>query len=358
MTLLSKFARSATRCKEAVRIYKAEFFDRNFNFIFFSVIPEPEIIFDYLTLDKTSIVIPSVADISRGWYCHITQESSAAAVYQGFVSGVDTGKSTTTVKLSPLVALFDFQFFYNRKTYNDNKTDVEGWFRSAILGAFAGADAVQNIPGLTVTAATHTDGVDMNLKDNVHDLWDLARKVIQNSRIAIACDFSPQEKTINVVIENHSSEGEITLEADLPNISEQKFTIRDDWGDVNKVIIYNAKDPTQFQTFYASDYAAPTVQRVAEVTVEEGETFANAARTKSAELMRKSDADNLIELSFRTADKMIPEIETGRRVRILKNGKEYHSVLTGYAQKGGTKTYIFGGIRIDLSKRLKLKGTI
>lgn len=338
--------------------YKAEFFDTSFNFKYWSKIAEPEFVYDYLTLDKTVIVIPGVADIRRGWYCHITRESSSAPVWQGFVSGVDTTKSTTSVQISPLVALFDFEFFYNRKTYNDNKTDVEGWLRSAILGAFAGGDSVQNIPGLTVTAATHTDGVDLNLKDNIHQLWDLARKIIQNNRIAIDCGFDPQAKTITVVIRNHSVESEITIEADLENITDQKFTIRDNWGDVNKVIIYNADNLSQSQTFTATDYAAPVVQRIAEVTVGEGETFANVARVKAAELMRTSDADNLIELTFRAADRIIPDIGIGRGVRILKAGKEYHSVLTGYSLKGGMKTYIFGGVRIDLSKRLKLKGAI
>ena len=142
------------------------------------------------------------------------------------------------------------------------------------------------------------------------------------------------------------------------SITDQKFTLRDDWGSVNKVIIYNSGNLSQRQTFYASDYAAPTVQRVAEVSVGDGETFATVAREKSAELMRKADNDNLIELTFRTTDRIIPDISIGRRVRILKSGKEYHSILTGYTINGGMKTYIFGGVRVDLSKRLKLKGAI
>ena len=338
------------------KAYKAEFFDRALNFTFFTVIDEPEIVFDYLTLDKTSIVIPRIADISRGWYCHITR--GAAVVYQGIVSGTDTGKSVTTVQLSPLLSLFDFQFFFNRKTYNNNKSDLEGWMRSRLLNAFAGSDSVQNIPGLTVTAATHTDGVDLHLKDNIHDFWDLARTAIQSAKIAIVCNCNPQSKTISAVIKNHSAESEITLEADLSNISDQKFTLRDNYGAVNKVIIYNAGNLSESQTFYASDYAAPTVQRVAEVSVSDGESFSTVAREKSAELMRGSDADELIELTFRANDRIIPDIGIGAPVRILKAGKEYHSVLTGFSLKGGQKTYIFGGVRIDLSKRLKLKGAI
>ncbi len=340
--------------------YKAEFFDRNFNFTFFSVIAAPEIVFDYLTLDKTSIILPGVADISRGWYCHLTQ--GAHVVYQGFVSGVDTDRSTTTVHLSPLIALFEFEFFYNRKNYNNNKTDLEGWLRSAILHVFAASDSVQNIPGLNVLVPTHTDGVDLNLKDNIHAFWDLARKAIESAKIAISCEFDPMDKTITAVIRNMSAMNELTIEADLQNVTEQKFTLRDTWGSVNKVIIYNADNLSQSQTFTASDYAAPVVQRIAEVTVEEGETFANVAREKSAELMRKADFENLIELTFRANDGIIPDMQIGQPVRILKDGKTYHSILTGTTRKntenGGFVTLIFGGVRVDLTKRLKLKGAL
>lgn len=340
--------------------YKAEFFSRSFDFKLFSVIDEPEVIFDYLTLDKTSVVLPGVADVKRGWYCHITR--GAAVIYQGIVSGVDTGKNVTTVQLAPLISLFDFEFFYNRKTYNNSKTDAEGWMRSAILGAFAGSDSVQNIPGLTVHASTHTDGVDFNLKDNIHSFWDLARKAIENYKIAISCEFDPMNKTITAVIKNFSAVSEVTLEADLANVTEQKFTLRDDWGSVNKVIIHNADNLSQSEIFYASGYAAPVIQRVAEVTVSDGETFHNIAREKAAELMRKADADNLIELTFREGDAVIPDIRIGQPARILKGGKEYHSVLTGVTRKiaesGGSVTLVFGGVRVNLTQVLKLKGAI
>ena len=82
------------------------------------------------------------------------------------------------------------------------------------------------------------------------------------------------------------------------------------------------------------------------------------AREKAAELMRKADNDNLIELTFRTTDRIIPDISIGQPVRVLKAGKEYHSVLTGFTVKGGQKSYILGGVRVNLSARLKLKGAI
>ena len=55
---------------------------------------------------------------------------------------------------------------------------------------------------------------------------------------------------------------------------------------------------------------------------------------------------------------MIPDISIGQPVRILRNGTVYHTVLTGYILGSGNKTLIFGGIRTDLTKILKLKGAI
>ena len=41
----------------------------------------------------------------------------------------------------------------------------------------------------------------------------------------------------------------------------------------------------------------------------------------------------------------------GQPVRILRQNTAYHTVLTGYTVKGGTKMLIFGGIRVDLGTR-------
>ena len=78
--------------------------------------------------------------------------------------------------------------------------------------------------------------------------------------------------------------------------------------------------------------------------------------------MRKTDADNLIELTIRVGDRIIPALHVGQPVRILKNGVAYHTVYSGKAEKktekGGSVTLIFGLIRTDLTKILKLKGAI
>lgn len=340
--------------------YKAEFFDRSFTFRLFSVIDSEklELHMDYLTLEKTTITIPSIAVIERGWLCHITNGSKV--VYQGTVASVSQSRNATTVQLSPMIALFDVQVYKNRSTYNDSKTNLEGWMAQILTQTFIqSGDSVQNIPGLTVTATTATNGIALNLKDNIHDFWkDIARKAIENGKIVIVCEFDPQLHTVSVTISSHAGDSELTIEADLDNVIDQRFTLRDDWGSVNKCIIINQDNESETATYYASDYAAPTVYTIQTVSVESGKTFAQVSKDKADEVLRKSDFDNLIELSFRANDKMLPVLMIGQPVRIIKKGTVYHTVLTGYTIKDDTRTLIFGGIRTDFTKILKLKGAI
>lgn len=337
--------------------FKAEFFDRNYNFMMFSVIPEPEIVIDYFTLDKSSISIPGLPTISRGWYCVISQGTTV--IYQGTVASITQDKSVTKVQLLPLIAMFDIQVYRDRTTYKN--TNLEQWIAEIIYETFVlSDDAVQNIPGMNLMIDSDgTNGIALNLVDNIYELWtDIARKAIEGGKIAISCTMNPQQKQFNIIIKSFANTAEITLEADLPNVISSNFTLRDDWGSVNKCLIINKEKESEQATFYADDYAAPTVRRIEMVQVGDDETFSEVAKNKASELLKKSDFDNLIELQYRADDKIVPDMEIGQPCRIIKNGVTYHSVLTGITQKAGQKTLVFGGIRIDLTKILKLKGAL
>ena len=336
--------------------YRAEFFDRQLGYQLFTVIDEPEIKMDYLTLDKTSVTLPSVANVSRGWYCRIVHGSET--LLQGTVASVSQSKGSTSVQIAPMAALFDTQIYKDRTSYT--KTDLEGWMAGILTENFCNTgDSVQDICGFTATSATSTDGVALNLEDNIHAFWKgIAKKAIENAKIVIECAFDPQSRTVSAVVRSYAGVPEITLEADLPNVINQNFTLRDDTGSTNKCVIVNRNNESEQAVFYSEDYAAPTVRRIEWVTVETGKTFAQTAKDKADEMLKKSDFDNLIELQYRIEDPMIPAIKIGQPCRIIKNGTVYRSVLTGYHEKSGMKTLIFGGVRIDFTKILKLKGAI
>ena len=339
--------------------YRAEFFDRQLNYKLFSLIERPEIKMDYLTLDKTALTVPGVAEINRGWYCRIL--SGSDEVYQGFVSSVTQAKNYTAVALSPMPALFDTQVYKDRTTYS--KANLEGWIVGILTENFAihnGVDGVvENIQAFSATALTSTNGVALGLEDNIHDFWrDIAKKAIENGKIVIECVFDPQNKAVSASVKSYANINEITLEADLPNVIEQNFTLNNRGSSPNKCLIINQDNEAERSIIISDDYELPTVMSVEKVYVENGQTFSSSASERAAEIFKSSEFDNLIELQFRQDDLIVPQIKIGQPCRIIKGEKIFHTVLTGMALKGGTKTLIFGGIRVDLTKILKLKGAI
>ena len=339
--------------------YRAEFFDRQLNYKFFSVVEQPEIKMDYLTLDKTSLTVPSVIEIDRGWFCRIVR--GANQVFQGIVASVSQSRSSTTITLSPMIALFDTQVYKDRTSYN--KTDIEGWIAGILRENFSvhnGVDGVvENIQGFTVTTNSSTNGVALSLDDNIHYFWsEIATKAIENGKVAIECSFDPMLKTVSATVKSFAAVSEITLESDLPNVISRNFTMGDRLGGPNKAMIINQDNESQQQFFFSSDYAPPTVLNIERITVKTGKTFAETASERASEILNTSEFNSLIELQYREDDMIVPEIKIGQPCRILKSNLIYHSVLTGITLKGGIKTLIFGGVRVNLTQKLKLKGAI
>lgn len=319
-------------------------------------IPQPEIRIDYLTLEKTSVTIPSLPDISRGWFCRITK--GVKVEFYGVVNSVSQSESSTTILLSPMQSLFDVQIYKKKSTYR--KSNIEGWIAAILTENFINSgDSVQNIFGLSISQLSCTNDVALNLEDDIFNFWtDVARKAIESAKIVIFCTFDPSERSVDATIVNMSGFSEITIEADLSNIQNQNFTLRDNYGNVNKCVIINSKNDSEKTTFYASDYSAPTVCRYERVTVGSDETFSDVARARADELLKNSDFNNLIELQYRVSDLIIPELRIGQPCRIIKQSTVYHTVLTGMTISNGLKTLIFGGVRVDLTKILKLRGVI
>lgn len=339
--------------------YRVEFFDRQLNYRFFSVVEQPEIKMDYLTLDKTSLALSSSVEVNRGWFCRVLH--GPEELYQGIVSSVTQSKISTTVALSPMVALFNTQIYKDRTTYN--KTNLEGWIAGILTENFSihnGLDGiVENLQGFIVTAQTSTNGIALGLEDNIHNFWnDISKKAIEKAKIVIECSFNPQSKTVGAIVKSYSGANEITLEADLPNVIDQNFTLNDRGSSPNKCLIINQDNEANRTIILSNDYDVPTVMSVEKVTVESGKTFASVASERASEIFKSSEFDNLIELQYREDDLIVPQIKIGQPCRIIKGEKIFHTVLTGITLKNGTKTLIFGGVRVDLTKILKLKGAI
>lgn len=315
-----------------------------------SPIPAPNINYDYLTIAKTTLTVPQIMDIQRGWYAHVTQGSNV--IYQGIVTSVEQNKNITKVTCKPLLSLFDVQAYQDRTLIYS--VSIEQFIKIIIDNLYVDTtDNVQKIPGLKVTAKTETNGIKLNLKDNIHNLHDILVKSLEIANIVVDVTLYPQDKSIDVVIANYSEYPIRTIESDLKNIISRDFVLRDDYGIVNKIIIINEDNEAEQATYYADDYAPPSVWEIDYISISDDETFADKAAERATEALAKKDFDNLIEISVKQDDKIVNNMSIGQKCKIIKNKTVYTSVLTGYEIKNNIITYIFGSIRMDLTKILE-----
>lgn len=210
--------------------YKAEFFKRDFTLRAAAGIQSPELVFDYLTTEKTEITLPGAVKIARGDWAHVT-DMNGAVIYQGVVMDTETDR-TTTVNVAPLMSIFDVTTEIDRANIGK---DLEQFIADTIRAAFVeNADDHQNVQGLRVQAGTHTKGAALNIKSDVHDLMDIIVRALTVYNVAVTVELRPQEKAIAATVAKVSSAGRV-IEADLPNVIEKNVYLMDTYGSLNRV---------------------------------------------------------------------------------------------------------------------------
>lgn len=84
-------------------LFKCEVFARDFTFRSFAPIESPEIQFDYLTIEKTTLRAVKL-DAKKGDFISVTDQNGNVA-YQGIVDDVETDKTGVTISAQPLMSL-------------------------------------------------------------------------------------------------------------------------------------------------------------------------------------------------------------------------------------------------------------
>lgn len=83
--------------------------------------------------------------------------------------------------------------------------------------------------------------------------------------------------------------------------------------------------------------------------------FYERAVERTYDLFKPAGTNNLIEITVPDTDTLLPEIEIGREDLIINEGNEIPSVLTGWRAENGKITRIYGGVRLELTKKLKFE---
>ena len=344
-----------------MKLYKAEFFKRDFTLRAAVGVKSPELVFDYLTTEKTEITLPGAVKIARGDWAHVT-DINGAVIYQGVVMDTETDK-TTTVNVAPLMSIFDVTTEINR--VNIGK-DLEQFIADTIRAAFVeNADDCQNVQGLRVQVGTHTKGAALNIKSDVHDLMDIIVRALTVYNVAVTMELRPQEKAMVATVAKVSSAGRV-IEADLPNVIEKNVYLMDTYGSLNKATYINKDDPAQRAVYYLDgETGEPTEEPKSRIKpvffkveyIEGAEDFALEAEQRAREDLTPEDFDNLIEITVHDGDKLLPpeKIRIGEIVTIKANGQSWQSVLTGYEKAQNTHKFVFGYVRVDLDKILRIE---
>lgn len=244
--------------------------------------------------------------------------------------------------------------------------DLEQFIADTIRAAFVeNADDYQNVQGLRVQADTHTKGAALNIKSDVHDLMDIIVRALTVYNVAVTVELRPQEKAIAATVAKVSSAGRV-IEADLPNVIEKNVYLMDTYGSLNKATYINKDDPAQRAVYYLDgETGEPTETPKSRITpvffkveyIEGAEDFALEAEQRAREDLTPEDFDNLIEITVHDGDKLIPpeKIRIGEIVTIKANGQSWQSVLTGYEKTQNTHKFVFGYVRVDLDKILRIE---
>lgn len=337
-------------------LYKCEVFARNYTFRSFAPIESPEIQFDYLTLEKTSIKAVKI-DAKKGDFVSVSDQNGKV-VYQGIVDDVNYDKSGVTIAAQPLLSIFDADVYFQRS----QSSKIEQFIAGIITDNFVNSDDdLQNISGLTVTTTTETSGA-LNLKDNIHNLYEIITKALTAYGIVVTVSLDPQKKALKATIGKVNTQA--VVEADLKSVIEKNIIIGDSYGQLNKVIIYNKADETQKVTYYlhqdgkidTDDTERITPVFFANQFLETDGEFATAAYQKAYDVLSPQKYDNMIEITVRNNCSVIDAyMEIGTEATVLDGDKSYGTILTGISRTSETTKLTFGVVRADLTKILILE---
>lgn len=339
-------------------LYKIEIFERDYTFRSFAPIEQPEIEFDYLTIQKTQVTCKSIT-ASKGDFAHIT-DSTGAVVYQGIVDDTDTKKNAVTLQLQPLLSLFDTDIYFDRT----QSAHVENFLKSAIIANFSeSGDTEQNINGLTVETTSDTRGA-LNLKDNIHNLYEIMVSALTKHGIVVNAELRPQRKQLAVTIGKQTATA--TIEADLPAIVEKSIIIGDSYGQLNKLTLVNEDNEAEQATYYLQQSGSVSTSNTNRITpvffgfdfvsVGTDETFSDAAYAKAYDKLAAQKYDNLIEVTAETGSGILPpSLALGTEITVRSGGDVYQTILTGYSRTERLTTLTMGCVRADLTKRLILE---
>ena len=379
--------------------FNVEIFDRNFNFIHNYTIESPVYKYDYLTPVENSVTISFNKNVAVGQYIVIANSKRR---FEGVISSYNiVNDKIMTVNYMPLNSLFKTTCYVNGK-YQNGEDDagtkaieqvvyeqiermfINGYYPYPIEYASASvnvADDLQKIPGLTLTKSSTTNnwfiGLDITEGSanastdfktsgmlNIKPYWigqlydDIIPRVMKGCGIGVIASLDLMQQKVNCKIGKFNS-NTITIESDLPHILKKNIVETDTSSLANKYVELapseSGEDPYVYYRHSDGTWDRNNTDRLSPVIAEFKEAGSDMGTNPPIEtqLFNKYGALKYVNLIELTTIIDTYNIEIGDIANIIVGDKVYESMLTGYEIQNNTIKYIFGMLRLDLTKILK-----
>ena len=378
-------------------LYKVEFFDHLFTYKHHDDAEIEEIDNDYLSPEKTEILISMTDKVKTGQFIYIRGASN----FFGYVTEVSVEDNQTKIGFSPFISLFNADVLVPTNRQNSASYTLENLIATAINDFFKEfGDNEWDIPALNIvetsstasysigsspTQARTADSFGLNrCKVNLQN--DILPNALCYYGIVINAEPNFANNTIDISVgtpsgytleafedtgnANHQAAINtiINISADNRDVAIDAFTIDSATENANVLKIFSTTATTRKTYYYLhNDGRSPAYDtineaRITPVRIALEYAASNTAASFNSNAKKKADAffknlmwNSAIELRITNYDSLIhPErLQIGQICRVWHDGKSYESILTG-KKLGNETVLLFGTVRTTLTKQMKL----
>lgn len=356
--------------------YRVDIFDRDFTFKDMGQTSSPNIVVDYLVLEKSSCVVPKKINAKRGDFGLVRGDD---ILFYGIVVDYEYDGKTSTITFEQLTKLLDVEVFADA---NQLATiSIEQWMSNNLQQVYDGTDTFQNLTGMTITQSSSTSGAFNPTDDGIYNLYDLTVHFFKT--YGVICDISLDVIQKKVIFNFRQVTNTVwKLETKVADVLDYSIKASTETENPNKMIFENELDRTESIIYYwhPTEFSGTvdtdgTVNRVVPVVsrcmivapvdeqvdgegqiIQEAKTFQEVAYEEAVNTMYQSKYDDQIEITFNSDSKLIDIGVIGQLYVIIDGDNLYPTMLTGYQRLNDKHTLLtFGYVRTRLTQILKIE---
>lgn len=350
--------------------YRADFFDRDFNFVDMAQTSNPTLIFDYLVLEKSSCQFPKKMNVAKGNYVAIRGDD---VLYYGVVVDFSYDGKISTVTFEQLRKLLDVEVFADADQLSS--MSIEQWLASMLRTVYQGTDIYQNLSGMSITINSSTMGSYQYSDDGIYNIYDLVVHFFKVYGVILDITLDITNKEIDFAFRTISNVV-WKIETSIADVLDYSIKASTDQEYPSKILYENEQDRTQSITYYwhptefsgtidtdgTTNRVVPVISRckivapVEQTEQQQAKTFEQVAYEDAYQSMYQSKYDDQIEIMFNTDSKLLEVGRIGQLYRVIDDDNQYPTILTGYQRLNDKHTLMtFGFVRSRFTQIFKIE---